>query len=110
MQCDYLIVGVCSDALVKKLNRETIMSFENRKRVVEAIKYVDEVIVEEDDDKIKAWENIQFNIIFKGDDWKGTSKWVSYEKFFKVKAVSVVYFPYTRNISSSKIRSKLLYE
>lgn len=65
------------------------------------------MVPEDNTDKIKAWEKLQFNIIFKGDDWKGTSKWNKYEFFFKSKNVQVRYFPYTKNVSSTKLRELL---
>jgi FAD synthase len=54
-----------------------------------------------------AWDRYCFDVIFVGDDWKGTDKWNSYEREFKPLNVDVVYIPYTKKISSTKIREKL---
>ncbi len=103
--CDYLIVGVTTDECVKKTkNLSPVVPFEERIEIVSSIKYVDEVMPEHDTDKLKAWRELGFNIIFKGDDWKGTEKWIYLEKEFEKSGVEVVYFPYTKTTSSTKIR------
>jgi glycerol-3-phosphate cytidylyltransferase len=104
-KCDYLIVGVTTDEEVKRIkNQISIISFEERKQIIEALRYVDKVVPEHDTDKLKAWEEFKYNIIFKGDDWKGTEKWNNYEKEFSKLGVEVVYFPYTEGTSSSILR------
>lgn len=107
-ECDYLIVGVTTDEEVKRIkNKAPVICFEERKQILEAIKYVDQVVPENDADKIKAWEELKFDVIFKGSDWKGSDKWNSYELFFRQKGVEVVYFPYTEGTSSTKLRKVL---
>lgn len=107
-QCDYLIVGVTTDEEVKRIkNKIPVICFEERKQIVEAIKYVDQVVAENNADKIKAWEELKFDVIFKGDDWKGSPKWNYYESFFSSKDVKVIYFPYTEGTSSTKLRDVL---
>ena len=59
-------------------------------------------------DKVQAWEQYGFNVIFVGDDWKGTDKWVRYEEEFRKRGVDVVYFPYTRGTSSTLINETLI--
>lgn len=106
--CDYLVVGVTSDEEVERVkNKKTIIPFEERKQIVESIRYVDEVVKEDDTDKLKAWESIKFDKIFKGDDWKGSEKWIWYEKEFSKRNVSVCYFTYTKGTSSTQIREVL---
>lgn len=103
--CDYLIVGVTTDDEVKRVkNKVPIICFEDRKEIVEAIKYVDRVVDEADTDKIIAWEKYKFDIIFKGSDWKGTEKWTRYEESFSKLGVKIVYFPYTHGTSSTELR------
>jgi len=55
-------------------------------------------------DKFEAWNNLKFNIMFVGDDWKGTSKWEQLEKDFAAKGVKIHYFSYTQHTSSTKLR------
>lgn len=106
--CDYLIVGVTTDAEVERVkNKRPIIPFEERAEIVRAIRYVDEVVVEDDTDKLKAAETISFNRIFKGDDWRGTPKWDRYEKEFSEKNIDVVYFEYTKGTSSTHLRNVL---
>ena len=79
--------------------------------IVESIKYVDSVVPQESYDKMKAWENLHFNRMFVGDDWRGSEKWKKLEADFAVRNVDIVYFPYTNQTSSTKIRKILdLYE
>ncbi len=106
-QCDYLIVGVSTDALVSYKHKQAVIPFEERKQIVAAIKYVDEVVAQENMDKMAAWERLHFNVMFVGDDWKGTSKWNEYERQFKEIGVEIVYFPYTKGTSSTLINETL---
>src|SRR5690554_6472994 len=107
-QCDYLIVGVTTDDEVIRIkNKKPIICYDERKAIVESIKYVDMVVPESDTNKIKAWEELRFDIIFKGSDWQGTEKWNNYEKEFSKIGVKIIYIPYTQKISSTKIRKKL---
>lgn len=107
-QCDYLIVAVSTDELVmKSKNKKPIIPFEERKAIVEAIKYVDMVVPQIDKDKFGAWEKYHFNAMFVGDDWKGKPLFMEAEKKLKEVGTDVVYFPYTKHISSTILREKL---
>jgi glycerol-3-phosphate cytidylyltransferase len=104
-QCDYLIVGVSTDELCMEYKHKLpVIPFEERKAIVEAIRYVDEVIPQKDRDKFEAWKDLHFNRLFVGDDWKGSDFFNKLEKQFAEVGVDVVYFPYTRGISSSYLR------
>jgi len=59
-------------------------------------------------DKIKAWDQYRFDVVFVGDDWKGTEKWDIIESEFKRRNVDVVYFPYTKGTSSTLLNSVLI--
>lgn len=107
-QCDYLIVGVSTDELVKNYKNKTpIIPFEERKVILEAIKYVDKVVPQENRDKYSAYKKYEFNVMFVGDDWKGNSLFEEVEKKFKEVGVEVVYFPYTKGTSSTILKEKL---
>lgn len=58
-------------------------------------------------DKFKAWKNLHFDVLFHGDDWKGTEMWNKLEKEFAEVGVEIVYFPYTKQTSSSQLRESL---
>jgi len=105
--CDYLIVGVTTDELVKYKNKEAIIPFQERKEIVENIKCVDKVVPQENMNKMEAWEKYKFNRMFVGDDWKGTEKWNAFEKEFGKVGVEIIYFPYTKGTSSTLLREKL---
>jgi glycerol-3-phosphate cytidylyltransferase len=72
--------------------------------IVEAIRYVDKVVPQENMDKMAAWEKYRFDAMFVGDDWQGTDKWNEYERQFSQVGVDIVYFPYTQGTSSTKLR------
>ena len=107
-QCDYLIVGISTDELVQKSKNKTpIIPFEERMEIVKAIKYVDEVVPQIDKNKFGAWEKYKFNAMFVGDDWKGKPLFQEAEQKLAEVNVDVVYFPYTKHISSTKLREKI---
>lgn len=107
-QCDYLIVGVSTDDLVEYKGKRSVIPFEERKEIVKAIRYVDEVVTQENMDKLGAWKKYHFDVMFVGDDWKGTEKWNKIEADLKKVGAKVVYFPYTKGTSSTLINSTLI--
>ena len=106
-QCDYLIVGVSTDELVSYKHKQAVIPFEERKEIVGSIKYVDEVVTQENMNKMEAWEKYHFNVMFVGDDWKGTDKWNKIEADLNAVGAEVVYFPYTKGTSSTLINETL---
>lgn len=107
-RCDYLIVGVTVDDLVSYKHKKAVIPFEERIKIVEAIKYVDKAVPQTTMDKMKAWEEFNFDVMFVGSDWKGTEKWNKLENEFASVGVDIVYFPYTKNISSTLLNEVLL--
>lgn len=106
--CDFLIVGVHSDQIVKEYkNRETIINEKDRATIVGAIKYVDKVVINNTRDKLELWKLHHFDVVFIGDDWKGTERWNKFEVELSKIGVDVVYIPYTKGISTTKIRNKI---
>ena len=106
--CDYLIVGVSTDELVENYKGKTpIIPYEERKAIIEAIKHVDEVVPQTSRDKWDALEKIRFNVMFVGDDWKGSPLFLETEKRFKEKGVDIFYFPYTEGTSSTLLAEVL---
>jgi len=106
-QCDFLIVGVTTDELISYKNKEAFIPFVDRIKIVESIKYVDLVVPQVNMNKMEAWENLRFEVMFVGSDWQGTERWIEYEKQFKQIGVEVVYIPYTKETSSTKLRKAL---
>lgn len=108
-QCEYLIVGVSTDELVyKSKNKYPIIPFEERMEIVRSIKYVDKVVAQENKDKIAAYEKYKFDVMFVGDDWKGTELFTKCEEELKKRGSTIVYFPYTKSTSSTILREKVL--
>lgn len=107
-QCEYLIVGVTTDELVSYKNKKSVIPFEERIEIVRAIKYVDEAVPQESMNKMDAWDRLHFDVMFVGDDWKGTEKWLKYEEQFQKVGVDIVYFPYTKGVSSTLLNQVLL--
>lgn len=107
--CDYLIVGVSTDELcLSYKKKKPIVSYEERKAIIEAIKYVDKVVPQVNRDKFHAWEEIGFDVMFVGDDWKGSPLFSELEKRFAEVGVKIEYFPYTNGTSSTILRERLL--
>ena len=106
--CDYLIVGVSTDELVQKEKcKKPVIPFGERCRIIEAIKYVDLVVPQENKDKMAAWEKYRFDKMFVGSDWKGTEVWNKFEEEFKPIGVEIIYLEHTDGISSTILREKI---
>lgn len=107
--CEYLIVGVHSDEVVHQYkHRYPIIPEEERARIVGAVKGVDRVVINEVRDKLTLLERYHFDVVFIGDDWKGTERWNNFEKILGEQNVDVIYVPYTKGISTTDIRKKIL--
>lgn len=105
--CDKLIVGISVDSCIAHKNKTPVMPFHERMAIVQACKYVDAVIPQTDLDKYKAWEHLNYDILFSGDDWKGVPRWIEYEQKLNMVGVKVVYFPYTKGTSSTLLLQAL---
>lgn len=104
--CDYLIVGVNADSLVKEYKHKTpVINEEDRAEIVRNIKAVDEVVISHTLNKIIALELYHFNVIFIGDDWKGNPRWEQTGNDLAKRGVDLVYLPHTRGISSTLLRT-----
>lgn len=105
--CDKLIVGVTVDELVAYKGKKAMIPFEDRIEIVRSIKYVDAAVPQYDMNKLKACKKLGAEFLFVGDDWYGTEKWQEYEKQFAKAGIKIVYFPYTKGISSTQITKAL---
>lgn len=107
-QCEYLIVGVSTDALVQEYKHKSpIIPFDERIEIVKAIRYVDCVVPQMSMDKAEAWKNLKFDVIFHGDDWKGSQMYDEVESKMKSLGVEMVFLPHTQGTSSTMLASKL---
>jgi glycerol-3-phosphate cytidylyltransferase len=106
--CDHLIAGVVSDDLAQRVKGlRPVVPLEERLEIVQAIRYVDEAVVEDLPHKLEMWERLRFDVIIKGDDWKGTDKGDKLEADFAAVGVEVAYLPYTQRTSSTMLRRML---
>lgn len=107
-QCDYLIVAVSTDELVMEYKqKQPVIPFHERIEIVEGIKYVDMVVPQINRDKVAAWEKLKFDVMFVGDDWKGSPFFTEVERSFHEVGVDVIYFPYTPGVSSTLVKQKM---
>lgn len=107
-RCDYLIAGVVDDDMLEAAKgRRPIVPALERAEIVRSVRFVDEVVVETQPDKLLTWRAHPFDLFFKGDDWRGTTAGADLERRFEEVGVEVVYFPYTMHTSSTQLRRAL---
>ena len=107
-QCDYLIVGVSTDENVRRYkHKDPVIPYEQRRAIVEAIRYVDEVVPQENMDKFEAWKRLHFDVMFHGSDWKGSAMYNEVERHLTAVGCDIVYLPHTDGISSTILTDKV---
>jgi len=107
-QCDFLIVGVSTDENVFAYKGHLpVVPYKDRAAIVASIKYVDKVVPQESMDKLKAWKVLKFDVLFHGDDWKGSKMYNDVEATLKKLGVSVVFLPHTEGVSTTLLKEKI---
>jgi glycerol-3-phosphate cytidylyltransferase len=108
MLCDHLIAGVVSDqTALEQKGRMPVVPEHERLDIVASIRCVDEAVMEWTTDKLATWERVGFDVLFKGDDWRGSPKWSALEVAFAGRGVRVAYLPYTGFTSTTRLRGLL---
>jgi glycerol-3-phosphate cytidylyltransferase len=108
-RCSRLVVGVVTDeALFQAKGKYPIVPLAERMEMVAQLDLVDQVVPDFSSNKLEVWERVGFDVLFKGDDWRGTPKGDKLEATMRSVGVEVQYFPYTAHTSSSLLRSLLL--
>ena len=103
LHCDYLIVGVSTDELVMEYKgKMPIIPLGHRMEIISSLKCVDEVVIQTHRDKLQAFHEIGFNVMFVGDDWKGDPLFMELEEKLREFDASIEYFRYTKDVSSTK--------
>ncbi|HLQ82411.1 MAG TPA: glycerol-3-phosphate cytidylyltransferase [Pseudogracilibacillus sp.] len=98
---DYLVVAISSDEFNALKGKKAYYTFEQRKAILEAVRYVDEVIPEENwEQKNTDIKDHDIDVFVMGDDWEGEFD------FLKDKC-EVVYLPRTEGISTTQIKKDL---
>lgn len=106
--CDCLIVGVTTDNLCyQRKGKYPVIPEADRSAIVKAIRYVDQVVPQENMDKLEAVKRLKIDAVFVGSDWQGTEEWNQYEREFAAVGCEVVYLDYTEGISSTILRDRL---
>jgi glycerol-3-phosphate cytidylyltransferase len=107
-RCDFLIAGVVADnQLVAHKAICPIIPVSERLEIVRNIRCVDLALPATTTDKVEIWRRLRFDILFKGDDWRGTEKGSRLERDLAAVGVEIVYVPYTKATSSSALRRVL---
>lgn len=107
-RCDRLVVGVVTDeAMYAAKDKLPVVPFAERCEVVASMAIVDEVVADHSSNKIDVWGRVGFDVLFKGDDWRGTAKGDKLERDMGAVGVRVDYFPYTAHTSSTRLRAML---
>lgn len=106
--CDELIVGVTTDELSESRKGKTpIIPFAERLAIVESVRFVDRAVPQAHMDKLQAWHDYRFDVMFVGDDWRGTPAWNQLEVDLGALGARIEYFPYTMHTSSTMLRRRL---
>ena len=110
-RCDHLIAGVAAgESLERMKGRGPIVPLAERMAMVAALRMVDSVVPDYDQDKRLAWKRSPFDVLFKGTDWEGTDKGRRLEAEMAEVGASVIYLPYTPTTSSTMLRRTLVQE
>ena len=108
LECDTLVAGVVSDEIATSAKGKVpVIPLAERLEIVRSVRFVDEAVVEDVPDKVLMWRRLRFDVILKGDDWRGTEKGDRLERKFAPLGVRIVYLPYTMHTSSTLLRQYL---
>jgi glycerol-3-phosphate cytidylyltransferase len=106
--CDYLIAGVVSDeVLIAHKGVHPVIPLRERLEIVRSVRFVDEALPATTNDKLAIWRELHFDVLFKGDDWRGAEKGIRLERDFAAVGVKIIYFSYTASTSSTALRKAL---
>ncbi|MBQ9433614.1 MAG: adenylyltransferase/cytidyltransferase family protein [Synergistaceae bacterium] len=117
--CRFLIVEVCDDEYIRNVKHtEPVIPQDDRVRILKALRCVDDAVLvdtQTTNDKMLALKKFRFNVLFSGDDWKGTERYRKTEEQFRKYAkmltggggIAIEYLPYTHGISTTALKGKL---
>ena len=108
-RCSLLRVGVLSDELVMKFkNKFPVIPLSERMEIIAAIREVDEVVaITDDPSRLLEWDRRPFDCFFSGDDYNGNPYWEWEREELRKRGSDIVFFPYTKEQSTTKIREIL---
>jgi glycerol-3-phosphate cytidylyltransferase len=107
-QCDFLIAGVASDEIILEYKGALpVMPLPERLEIIRSIRSVDAAFPAMTWNKRQLWEAIRFDILFKGDDWKGVEKSEMLESQLESVDVEIIYVPRIIETSSTALRRSM---
>ena len=96
--------ATAGEVVFQAKGKQPVVPFTERSEIVSHVDYVDEVVTDTSSDKVVMWRQVHFDVLFKGDDWRGTPKGDRLEADLARVGARVVYFPYTVHTSSTMLR------
>ena len=108
-RCRFLRIGVLSDELVEKYkNKRPVIPLEDRMEILSAIRGVDEVVpITDEPSRLIEWNRRPFDCFFSGDDYRGNPYWEWEREELRKLGADIVFFPYTKEQSSTHIRAAI---
>lgn len=107
-ECDHLIAGAATERMsLETKGKAPVVPLEERMAILRHIDVVDQVVVDDSRDKREVWHHTPYDILFKGNDWRGTEKGFRLEEDMAAVGVRVHYLPYTEQTSSTYLRAAL---
>lgn len=109
--CDHLLVGIVDDPLVYTQKKKyPVVRLEERLAIVSALKYVDEAfpLVRGFSSQLEVWDKYQYNAMFSGDDHRTEPSWMAVERKLNACGADMVYFPYTKEVSTTFLQELTL--
>ncbi|MGP1586922.1 MAG: adenylyltransferase/cytidyltransferase family protein [Treponemataceae bacterium] len=106
--CNYLIVGVCTDEyVINKKKKTPFIPFDERTQVIKACKYVDEVVEVPYmyEGIVEQFQKYHYDVQFVGNDYENDEWWLNQKTWLEEHGSTMVFFPYTQQTSSTKIKS-----
>lgn len=108
--CDYLIVGVLVDELVKFYKKaDPFIPFVERIDIIQSLRCVDQAVAvtSENIDKMTAWGIYHFDALFSGDDYSGHPGWMADKESLEHVGSTIEFFPYTKSTCSTKLKAMI---
>ena len=108
-RCDHLVVGVVTDDVVRRVKQhDPVIPLRERLDIIRGLRDVDAVIEDPYVDKFDTWTHVlPYDVLFKGDDWRGTPRAQRLEQRLGEVGARIEYFPYTAHTSSTLLRDVL---
>ena len=107
-RCDFLIVAVSTDEVVKQYKNKTpVIPFEERIAIVSELRCVDQAVPQISMNKMDAWNKYRYDVLFHGSDWEKSNMYNEIERQLSSIGVDVVFLPHTPGISSTDIVKKI---